>query len=296
MKANLPQFTPPYPGLPLQTPIGGGFVASLPVQQPGCLPQHASPYSFSPPQGAPFPPPPPFMPPVHSPMAGQMPGAMPPRPSMRYSPSTERQPTAPTQSPLQSAPGLPARPSFDLPNFNREDMQRMHTGQVPPPPPNTATHSQPPAMPHKPALGSYEGATKEAVIEAPKPTYNKNLYTLEDVEAMLKETKSQFKSDEAAKLLSEGATKEAAVDAPVASGATPATMKERDTSSKKKKSKPATSVLVFSDDRECPEEKKAKWGKYALKYNDGPEFVQGEIGGAVTGVAVDEDTVLDVQD
>lgn len=220
------------------------------------------PPSFSPPQAGPYATPP-YMPPVQAPYTGQMPGAMMPNQNVRYSPSIERQPAAPTQNTLQSVPGLPARPHVELPFANRMDMQRMHTGQAPPPPPpppaDTPAHSPLPAAPMTLA----------------------DAKTDDDVEAALKHLKNEFRSDPAGRASAEEAEKEIAA---------------RAISSKKKKSKPTSSKLVYSDARETPEEKMAKWGKYAIKHNDGPEFIQGEVGGAVTGVTVDEDTVMDVQD
>jgi hypothetical protein len=293
MQPNLPQFPPPHPslphpslplhpGLPLQSPLGGGFPPSFPAQQPGRWPPHMpSPSSFSPSQAAPYATPP-FMPPVHSPMAGQMPGSMMPIHNMRYSqsPNTERQPSVPTPSALQSAPGLPARPSFDLPNFNREDMQRMHTGQVPPPT-NIMTKPPPASVPHR--LAPSKPMSDAVKAEVNLPTSQNG-------------SQGQHTNGAALKLTVPEVTNEGLGDAAAASTATPATTKERSASLKKKKSKPAITRLVYSDDQESPEEKRAKWGKYAITLNDGPEFVEGEIGGAVTGVTVDEDTVLDVQD
>lgn len=271
MQAYGPQFHPPHPGLPMQSPLSGGIPSPFPVQQPGHWPPHMSPASFSPPQVAPFATPP-FMPPVHSPMTGQMPGGMMPSHNMRYSPSAtvDRQAVPPPQTPLQHAPGLPARPSFDLPNFNREDMQRMHTGQVPPPNNNTA-HQQHNAIP-------------------PKPTYNK-LSTIEDVEAMLQDTKNEWKQQQADEAAAKASAEKAAQEA--AKTSIPATSSKE----KKKKSKPAFTKMIYSDNNESPEEKMAKQSKYAYAFRPkNPEFVEGEVGGAVTGVTVDQDTVLDVQD
>jgi hypothetical protein len=281
---HLPQFPPPHPGLPLplhlQPRLGVPFPPPFPAQQPGRWPPHMpSPSSFSPSQAAPFATPP-FMPPVQSPMAGQMPSSMMPTHNMRYSPSTERQPSVPTQSALQAAPGLPARPSFDLPNFNREDMQRMHTGQVPPP---TNSMAYPPSasVPHR-------QVPPKPMLDAVKPEVSRK--------TSQNSSEGQHTNEAALKPTVPEVTNEGLGDAAAASRVTPATTKERSTSSKKKKNKPAITMLVYSDDHESPEEKRARWGKYAITLNDGPEFVEGEIGGAVTGVTVDEDTVLDVQD
>jgi len=219
------------------------------------------------------------MPPARSPMTAQMPNAVVSSHIINRPPVI--QPAALTAARnLQPAPGLPARPSFDLPNFNREDMQRMHTGQVPPPG-NTAGPSRP--------------ATK-------KLTYDEHM--LEDVEKMLKAAKDDFHKECAIQVAFKTfptkkptdpipAALDGTADAPVESKAPAATTNDSG-ASKKKKGKPFT--LVYNDDHECPEEKKAKWGKYAFKLDRGPDFVEGEIGGAVTGVPKDEDTVLDVQD
>ena len=96
-------------------------------QQPGQWSSHMPPTSFSPPQTTPYAPPS-FMPAVHSQAPAQMPSAATYSHIISAPPNIVRPPPS-----LQPAPGLPARPSFDPPSFNREDMQRMHTGQAPPP-------------------------------------------------------------------------------------------------------------------------------------------------------------------
>lgn len=194
-----------------------------------------------------------------------------PNHNVRHSSSTDRQPATPTQNPLQPAPGLPARPSFELPNFNREDMQRMHTGQVPPPSNNAAKP--------KPAYVS------------PFAGYLKPLQTDEEVFAMLQDAKDEFKSKQATEAAANASAQETAAES-----ASKATAEESAATSSKKKKQNRPGMLVFTDDHESPEEKRAKWSKYLFKRDDGPEFVEGEVGGAVTGVTVDEDTVLDVQD
>lgn len=270
MQAHGPQFHPPHYGLSIQSPLSGGIPSPLPVQQPGQWPPHMSPASFSPPQGAPFATPP-FMPPVHSPMTGQMPGGMIPS-HMRYSPSTntDHHSVPPTQTSLQPAPGLPARPSFDLPSFNREDMQRMHIGQVPPPNTNTVyqQHSSVPPKPIPAKPGSYD-----------------------DVDAMLQDIKNDLKQEQAEQAAAKASAEKAAQEAVKTS--VPATSSKE----KKKKSKPAFTKMIYSDNNVSPEEKMAQQSKYAYAFRPKkPEFVEGEVGGAVTGVTVDEDTVRDVQD
>jgi len=279
MQPSLPQFHPPHPGLPLQSPLGAGFPPPFPVQQPGQWPSHMPPPSFSPPQAAPYATPP-FMPPVHSPMTAHMPNVVMPSHNTRYSPTVERPPVV-----LQPAPGLPARPSFDLPSFNRDDMQRMHTGQAPP-------------------TGNTVGRSR------PAPTYPRNtiaMQTADEIEEILKLAKDEFKKEQALNASSndtQDATKESAnptstdqnvtADASAASTAPAATTDGSVKDKKKKQHRPM--VLLYHQNHDSPEEKRAKRSKYAFKRNDGPEFVEGEVGGAVTGVTVDEDTVLDVQD
>jgi hypothetical protein len=219
------------------------------------------------------------MPPVHSPMTAHMPNVVMPSHNTRYSPTVERPPVA-----LQPAPGLPARPSFDLPSFNRDDMQRMHTGQAPP-------------------TGNTVGRSR------PAPTYPRNtiaMQTADEIEEILKLAKDEFKKEQAlnASNDTQDATKESAnptstdqnvaVDASAASTAPAATTDGSVKDKKKKQHRPM--VLLYKQNHDSPEENRAKRSKYAFKRNDGPEFVEGEIGGAVTGVTVDEDTVLDVQD
>jgi hypothetical protein len=213
-------------------------------------------------------------------MTAHMPNVVMPSRNTRYSPSIERPPVV-----LQPAPGLPARPSFDLPSFNREDMQRMHTGQAPPPG-NTASHARSAALPRNPAA------------QWPQ--------TLEEVEEMLKDAKDEFKNKQALNATAndtQDATKESANPTPVKStvtvdassaSAAPAAMTDESAKDNKKKHRPLK--MIFNHIHGSPEEKMAKMSKYAFKRDDTPKFVEGEIGGAVTGVTVDEDTVLDVQD
>jgi hypothetical protein len=156
----------------------------------------------------------------------------------------------------------------------------MHTGQVPPPN-NGMAYPSSASVPHRHAL-------PKPMTDVVKPEV--------DNQTSKNGSEGQHTSEAALKLTVREATNEGSGDAAVASGVPPTTTKERSSSSKKKKSKPAITILVYSDDHESPEEKRARWGKYAITLNDGPEFVEGEIGGAVTGVTVDEDTVLDVQD
>jgi hypothetical protein len=92
---------------------------------------------------------------------------------------------------LQPAPGLPARPSFDSPSFNRQDMQRMHSGQAPPPA-NIA--------------GPSRSATKSRKLTAHEQE-------MEDLEKMLKDTKDEFLQSEASKAAA-NATQDAANSVP----------------------------------------------------------------------------------
>jgi phage shock protein A len=181
---QLPQFAP-YPGLPLQSPQGPAYPPSFPVQQPGQWTSHMRPNSFSPPQAAPYTTPS-FMPPVRPPVTVQMPSMATPNHNDRYSPTITRQPAI-----LQPAPGLPARPSFDSPSFNRQDMQRMHSGQAPPPA-NIA--------------GPSRSATKSRKLTAHEQE-------MEDLEKMLKDTKDEFLQSEASKAAA-NATQDAANSVP----------------------------------------------------------------------------------
>jgi hypothetical protein len=75
---------------------------------------------------------------------------------------------APSSSDIMA---LPASPSFDPPSSNREDMQRIHTGQAPPPA-NTAGHPRTATEPRK--LSAHE-------------------QELEDVEKMLQNLETGFR-------------------------------------------------------------------------------------------------------
>lgn len=64
--------------------------------------------------------------------------------------------------------------------------------------------------------------------------------------------------------------------------------------SKKKKSKPSRSRLLFSNNEQSPEEIMSSWHGFSFD-RAGVEWSEGAIGASVTGVTVDEDTVLDPQ-
>lgn len=257
----------------VQYPPGG-----LPPTAPH-WPQHTAQAGYSPPPVAPYGG---ITPPVGGPFYPPTSGAAKPK---RRSPPVEGPAVVPGQSSLTPAPGLPARPSFDLPNFNRQDMQRMHTGQAPP-------TGSPAARPHvRPEL-------EEQKKMAPAGEW--------DVEAILKEAKDEFKKDQAAQAMQTANT----VATPTSANQTPVpaaqdilqapvtgTSAAQDAPNpKKKKTKASATKLVYSDNSTPPEEKMASWGKYAFKRSNDPVFVSGEVSGAVTGVAVGEDDVRDVQD
>lgn len=82
------------------------------------------------------------------------------------------------------------------------------------------------------------------------------------------------------------ATSATATPAPVAP-ATPATKKE------KKSKKNVVQRQVYTDNATSPEEKKARSRKYLFNRGDQTQFTMGPPDGAVSGVAVDQDTVLD---
>lgn len=214
-------------------------------------------------------------------MAGPNPGSTISRQPTRYSP------VAPTPNTLPPAPGLPARPSFELPNFNREDMLRMHTGQAP-----------------APGNGAGAGYTQPSPVAPKKPVKESNDEMLEDLLKGIKNDMSRQASEAAVNASAETTVQtpvnqdlanQTATDASTAAKAStnPA---EAAPTSKKKKSKSSVIKLVYNDDSESPEEKLAKRSKYAFKRDNVPEFVQGEVSAAVTGVTVDDDTVRDVQD
>lgn len=177
---QIPLFAP-YTAVPMQAAHAAGLPPSFPVQQPGQWASRMPPTSLSPPQAAPYAMPS-FMPPAHSQATAQIPSVATYSHTISAPPHIVRQPAV-----LQPAPGLPARPSFDPPSFNREDMQRMHTGQAPPPA-NTAVHSRPATKPRK--LSAQEQFD-------------------EDCENMLKSNKIEFH----AKLAASKAAQEAANEA-----------------------------------------------------------------------------------
>jgi hypothetical protein len=173
-------------------------------------------------------------------MPGQMSGSTVTRQPQRYSQS----PVAPTPNTLPPAPGLPARPTFEAPTFNRDDMSRMHAGQQ-----TSVGHNVP----------------KKVV----KKTYQEE--TEEKLETFLKGAKDEFKKKNAdAAALQAKETKDAAELVDIIQAAedhqkastTPA--EAAPSGKKKKSSKPQK--LVYTDDSESPEEKLARRAKYA--FND----------------------------
>lgn len=267
---QIPQFVMnnglPMP-LPQQSAHGAGLSPSFPVQQPGQWPSRMPPHSISPPQAGPYATPS-FTPPVHSMQPAHS------RPQVHYSGA----PTAtvahvirnsPAMSRAQAlpqpAPGLPARPSFNPPSFNREDMQRMHTGQAPPPA-NTAGHPRPAAKPRK--LSAHDQQV------------------LEDVEQLLKEAKDNFKKQQAsdAANAAQGAASEAPSQVPApldgpgdapadAPANAPADVPADAPPPPDHADVPAAAppvrqrrpaVLVYDHHDESPEQKMAKWSKYTF--------------------------------
>lgn len=203
------------------------------------MPPQQYPQPFSPQTHAPFSTPP-GMPPNYPTMS---PGALgrPPVRNPAYkapSPSNQSGESSRQNSLPSASSALPARPSFDPPNFNRQDMQRLHNGLVPPPSGNSNVSASSSEVP--------TGAQK------------------------------------AASAISNDATPTVTTQ-PAAEG------------KKKKKSKSSSSNLVFSNNEQSPEELMATLNKYTFERNSGVEWSQGEVGGAVTGRTVDEDTVLDPQ-
>ena len=274
MPVQPPQFPPsqfqPHSGLP-QSPVNHGFSSSGHGFPPPSLPQHPGHWpqnmpmqmpSFSPSQGPPFGGPPMFppgMPQGLPPMPGQMSVSIDGgRQRTRYSQS----PVASTPSTLPPAPGLPARPTAEAPNYTREEMSRMHAGH-----PTTAGHS----MPKKPAKKSQR---ESAEVEAAAVKASSEARDTAELKEFIQSAEDRARA------------------APTAS-ATPA---EATTSVKKKKSAKLPQKLVYTDDSESPEEKLAKRQKYAFKRDNASQFVLGEVGAAVTGVTVGEDDVRDVQD
>ena len=197
----IPLFAPPYSSVPMQGAHGSGVPPSY--QQPGQWSSHMPPTSFSPPQTTPYAAPS-FMPAAHSQAPAQMPNAA----AYSHIISAPHHIVRPPAS-LQPGPGLPARPSFDPPSFNREDMQRMHTGQAPPPA-TIAGHPRPAAKPRK--LTAHE-QVMEDVDKIFKEVNNakKLLEDSENTEKMRKDAKDGLEADQA--LAAAKAAQEAANEA-----------------------------------------------------------------------------------
>lgn len=240
-----PQYPPPHSGLPLQSPSHLGFPPSahgfpppFPPQHSGHWPQHMQMPPFSPSQGLPFSGPtmlPPGLPPMPAQMPAQMSGTTVQRQGRRYSQS----PVAPTPNTLPPAPGLPARPTFEAPTFNREDMARMHSGQA-----TTAVHS----IPKKPVKKTTDELNEEMLKDL-KTEFNKELAEAAAVKA----------SSDAAELADviqaahDRARADPSVHVPLPAVAAPAGKKSR-----------RPQELVYTDDSESPEEKRAKQLGYAV--------------------------------
>jgi len=163
----------------------------------------------------------------------------------------------------------------------------MHTGQAPPPGNGaSAGYSQPSPVVHKKPVQKSEDGKVDDLLNNAKSDSKKQAGEAAINASAETTVQTPVNQDSADQTITSAAS---APQAPV----TPA---ETAPSSKKKKSKSSNIKLVYNDDRESPEEKMARSSKYAFKRDNAPQFVLGEVGAAVTGVTVDQDTVLDVQD
>ena len=213
----------------LQRPSGVDPTTQFPAQHSGHWPQHMS-HTYSPSQGHPQFSVPPYIPPVQY---GQIMGQNPAptnRPTSRATYETRRPSYgAPNPYTLPSAPGLPARPTFEAPILNREEMSRMHTGQAPPP--GGAAHR---TRDDGRALQVGETATNASAETSAQASVNQ---------------------DSANQIFTSASS---ALGAP-----------EQTAPAKKKKNKTSNFNLVYNDNSESPEEKRAKSSKYAFKRDNG---------------------------
>ena len=192
----------PYTNVPMQVAHAAGLPPSFPVQQPGQWASRMPPTSFSPPQTAPYAAPS-FMPPARSQATAQMPSVATHSHIISAPTNIMRQPAI-----LQPAPGLPARPSFDPPSFNREDMQRMHTGQAPPPANNTV-HSRPAAKSRKLSHQEQMEEFVQTELKGLKDQLKAN-HVDANAETMRGELEMEFTAKQAAANAAQGTANEAA--------------------------------------------------------------------------------------
>lgn len=278
------------PGLPMHPPSASGFPSPFPVAQPGQWPSHSSPTSFSSPQAAPYAAPPfpttfsppqvapyaapPFRYPVHSPMTGQMSGSMMPSYYTQHTPNPLSGPQSVTaaQTSLQPAPGLPARPSLEVPTPNRDVMQRMHSGQVPLSNNNTTADQHHNIVPRKRSAAEEASDTLETMLKGYKKVYKQE--QAEEITSAFADAWNELASDRLNEAFAEEwAEKEAAAERAEKEAAKELAAKEANmpapataSKEKKKKSKPDSYIYVYSDNSVGPEEKMAKWSRYTFTF------------------------------
>ncbi|GAB7329801.1 hypothetical protein MBLNU13_g01524t1 [Cladosporium sp. NU13] len=253
---QIPLFAP-YSAVPMQAAHAAGFPPSFPGQQPGQWSSRMPPTSFSPPQAAPYATPS-FMPPARSQATAQMPSVA-THSHISAPPNIARSPAV-----LQPALGLPARPSFDPPSFNREDMQRMHTGQAPPSV-NTAGHTRPAAKPHKLSYQEQEFEDVETMVRNVKNEYNEKQAKLAASNAVQEAANDAANPASDAQTGSANATQEAANEAttPAANAqAGPANAPAPPAAPPNGSRQKRPFSLVYDHHDESPEQKMAKWSKY----------------------------------
>ena len=288
----------------------------MPFQQPQQFPQHSSSFGSPPvtqyPTQQVFPPPgnQSFIPPQfhHNPQS-QFPGG-PPRPfgvgsppvpfhqQSQYQPPRAQTPPQPVPAPqrsvsLQSAPGLPQRPSFGAPPVNAFQMQQMHQGQIPGPPNplpiGQYSHNNQHSSSQHSGVGSdvsQVGLSSQQVSQVPNSNGNVVLANQSQVTQEAQDKSSTFAVPLSAQVSSvaDDPTKNVPSSEPPAETRSGDTRGEK--KSKKEKEKDTKTKMVYSDNETSPEEKMAQLSRYAFVPDQKGETVLGDATtAAVTGIA-----------
>ena len=284
-----PQNSMPY-SPPATMPMGPYSNAAVPLPGPGARPH---PRARSPIRGTPF--------------AFPMPSADQIQQN-RATPSNGP-PLVPSRAPAAS--GLPTRPNFNSPNISRGDMQRMHGGHPPPP---GATPSYPTQQVHR-RLPNLDGPkddndSVQQLIQSVRnelseqdraaqhqANVNNSATPVNAVDTgrpapVAEPHPSTDKAPDATTSTNATPTPGTAASAGVKQAASPSTPAATKKEKKGKKSR-VLQKLLWPNNEMSPEEKKAQSRKYRFNPGDQTHFTMGAPDGAVSGVAMDQDTVLD---
>lgn len=273
---------------------------SPPVHQ---FPQHQA---FSPPQQFPMPGNPNFAPPQYyngppaglpTQFSGGAPGPFgagsPPIPfpqQSQYQPPRTQTPPQPVLVPqrtvsLQSAPGLPQRPSFGAPSVNAFQMQQMHQGQIlGPPNPPVSIQSNQPVQYNNPS--TVTGGPGPDLIQSggysQQMSHSKNDNGASQASQFMPAHEAQDKSSVPVRVPDIYVPDEATKATALIGAQAKAKPTEHQSEKKSKKEKEKDTKMIYSDDHTSPEEKMAKMSRYAFN----PEVMEETVLGDATTAAV----------